>query len=293
MELFVNKNIVEINDSINSFGNKKYEIKAYLQEKFLTDIQDDAIKQDLIERFKNVNYVKARIKDIANELVYYNKDLEKFYDAFLYNQFISEIDTDVLVAALDRAVSNNIKSPEAYRFIKSHFKKLSEKFLLLIQRGGFQANLMNLNEGVMVANSGDSAQFMFISRAILAGFNTSNVDVRSSRYDAIIDYERTLLRVQVKGISSNVISFKDRDRGGQGIDHTHERNRGQIITSEDCDIYVAVDKQCGLCYIIPMYQIDSLPDNEKVSVRVNDLSKYLENWNIIKEVANRLPTRNE
>nr|WP_263327102.1 group I intron-associated PD-(D/E)XK endonuclease [Neobacillus sp. Marseille-Q6967] len=293
MEQFVNENIVEINNRINSFGDIKNEIKAYLQEKFLTDIQDDAIKENLIERFRNVNYIKARIKDIANELVYYNKDLEKFYDAFLYNQFLSEIDTDVLVTALDSAVSDNIESPEAYRFIKSHFKKLSEKFLLLIQRGGFQANLMNLNEGVMVANSGDSSQFMFISRAILAGFNTSNVDVRSSRYDAIIDYEGTLLRVQVKGISSNVISFKDRDRGGQGIDHTHERNRGQIITSEDCDIYVAVDKQCGLCYIIPMFQIDPLPENRKISVRVSDLSEYLENWNIIKEVANRLPTRNE
>ncbi|PAE37556.1 group I intron-associated PD-(D/E)XK endonuclease, partial [Bacillus sp. 7884-1] len=149
------------------------------------------------------------------------------------------------------------------------------------------SNLMNLNEGVTVANEGDSSQFMFVSRAILAGFNSSNVDVRSSRYDTIIDYEDTLLKVQVKGISGDSkIYFKDRPRGGQGIDYTHERNQGKIITTKDCDIYVAVDKQCGLCYIIPMNEIDRLTIKEKENGKnVKELSQYLENWNIIKDVA--------
>lgn len=31
---------------------------------------------------------------------------------------------------------------------------------------------------------------LIISRAILAGFNTSNVDIRSSCYESIIDNER-------------------------------------------------------------------------------------------------------
>ncbi|MCR2114221.1 DNA cytosine methyltransferase, partial [Campylobacter upsaliensis] len=47
-----------------------------------------------------------------------------------------------------------------------------------------------------------------------AGFNASSVDVRSSRYDAIVDYNGTLLRIQIKGITGGLISFKDRDRGG-------------------------------------------------------------------------------
>lgn len=138
----------------------------------------------------------------------------------------------------------------------------------------------------MVANSGDSAQFLFLSRAILAGYNCSNVDVRSSRYDAIIDFQGVLLKVQVKGISDSSILFKDRDRGGQGIDHTHERNRGQIITSEDCDIYVAVDKQSGICYIIPMYIVDEMPEEQKIKpISVDRLQEYCENWNIIRSVV--------
>lgn len=75
-----------------------------------------------------------------------------------------------------------------------------------------------------------------------AGFNASSVDVRSSRYDAIVDYNGTLLRIQIKGITGGLISFKDRDRGGQGIDYKHQSNQGKRITSKDCDIYAAVDK---------------------------------------------------
>lgn len=137
----------------------------------------------------------------------------------------------------------------------------------------------------MTANAGDSAQFLFIARAILAGFNASNVDVRSSRYDAIVDYENILLRIQVKGISSGNISFKDRDRGGQGIDHKHDRNKGKRITGKDCDIYVAVDKQVGICYIVPMSYADTLSDSECINVNLKQLEKYKENWGIIKEVA--------
>jgi hypothetical protein len=140
-----------------------------------------------------------------------------------------------------------------------------------------------------VANEGDSAQFFFVARAMLAGFNCSNVDVRSSRYDAIVDFNSKLIKIQVKGITAGSnISFFDRDRGGQGIDHTHERNRGQRITKDDCDIYVAVDKQVGTCYLIPMTYADSLEENKAKSVKLADVERYLERWQTIIDVANSL-----
>lgn len=48
-----------------------------------------------------------------------------------------------------------------------------------------------------------------LARAILAGYTCSNLDVRSSRYDVVIDYERHLLRVKIKGISGLSIALKD------------------------------------------------------------------------------------
>lgn len=34
---------------------------------------------------------------------------------------------------------------------------------------GFKANLLQINSGIMLSNAGDSAEFLFIARAILAG----------------------------------------------------------------------------------------------------------------------------
>jgi len=137
----------------------------------------------------------------------------------------------------------------------------------------------------MTANAGDSAQFLFLARAILAGFNCSNVDVRPSKYNAVIDFNNILLRIQIKGASGSSISFKDRDRGGQGIDYQHARNRGQRITAEHCDIYAAVDKQVGICYAIPMSYVETIPDNEIIRVSLASLDRFKENWDIIAEVA--------
>ena len=180
--------------------------------------------------------------------------------------------------------SETLKSE--FKFIKVDLKKIIEKSLYIALTNGFTTNINHIESGIMTANAGDSAEFIFVARAILAGFNCSSVDVRSSRYDAIIDVDGTLLRVQIKGISSgNVISFKDRDRGGQGIDHTHESNIGKRITAKDCDIYVAVDKQVGICYIIPIEFADNLSDDECKRVKLQDVEIYKENWNIVKEKA--------
>ena len=174
------------------------------------------------------------------------------------------------------------------KFIEKDLKVLINKSLFVASQGGFSSDLQAINSGLRVANEGDSAQFLFVARAILAGFNCSNVDVRSSRYDAIIDCNGTLLRIQIKGITAgSTISFVDRDRGGQGIDHTHERNRGKRITKKDCDIYVAVDKQVGICYIIPMFFADNLSDEDAKTVKLSDVSEYLENWSIVNLVSEK------
>lgn len=295
MEEYIDDNIQLINSRINDFSNTNpntTEIKNYLQKKFTNEIEEK--QEELIGRFREGNFVRARITDIANEFKYYKKDVEKFFESYLYRQLLEDIEIDEIFEAIEVKVKEKINNDTSYRFISRDFRKLSEKFLYLLKQGGFQANLEGLNAGVMVANSGDSAQFLFLSRAILAGYNCSNVDVRSSRYDAIIDFKGILLKVQVKGMSKGSISFKDRDRGGQGIDHTHDRNRGRIITSDDCDIYVAVDKQSGICYIIPMYIVDEMSEEQKSRpISVDNFQEYRENWNAIRSVVQQNNESNE
>ncbi len=242
-----------------------------------------------IDVLKENDYKKNSIKSIAMKYDLSEAELKRYYQTKFFNDIakavnlddLSKINIDEIEKVLDTETLRN-----EFKFIKTDLKKIIQKSLSIAMTNGFSVNINNIESGVMTANAGDSAEFIFVARAILAGFNCSSVDVRSSRYDAIIDYNDKLLRVQIKGISSgNNISFKDRDRGGQGIDHTHERNIGQRITSKDCDIYVAVDKQVGICYIVPMNWADTLCDDECKNVKLSDVIQYKENWNIIKEMT--------
>ncbi|MCH9739980.1 MAG: hypothetical protein K0U38_03945 [Epsilonproteobacteria bacterium] len=244
--------------------------------------------EKLIQALIDNGYKKSKIKEIADSFGLKKTDLEKFYDRTFFLDIAKEIDlqelSEVNIYKIEESISDEKK--KKFQFIKTKLKHIIEKSLYIAMTNGFPVNINNVESGVMTANAGDSAEFIFVARAILAGFNCSSVDVRSSRYDAIIDYENKLLRVQIKGISTgNSISFKDRDRGGQGIDHTHETNIGQRITAKDCDIYVAVDKQVGICYIIPMNFADGLSDKECKRVKLSDLEFYKENWDMIKQKA--------
>ena len=290
---FVKLNIAKINASISAFkeaNGTEYidvDIKNYLQEKLFNELANAECEKKLLNALRDKNYVKARIEDIANEFVYYKPHLEKYYQSKIYQKVFSKVNIENLAEQnIDKIKEFADVDELEVRFIKKDLNNLLAKCLYLASQGGFTGDLQHTDYGLRVANEGDSAQFFFIARAMLAGFNCSNVDVRSSRYDAIVDVNSKLIRIQVKGITGGTnISFYDRDRGGQGIDHTHERNRGQRITKEDCDIYVAVDKQVGTCYIIPMSYADSLNEEQARNVKISDVEKFLEKWQAIIDFA--------
>lgn len=297
IEKFVKENIEEINKSISNFKESRkreyndVEIKKYLRTKIFDELYVNPNNTEkIIEEFSNIGFKKNKIDYLANKYVYYKNDLLKLIETYTFSLFNNEVlknEEKILSTVINDIFSlvdmNNFQK----NYIKNDFEKIMRKSLFISTKNGFPTNIINIESGVMTANAGDSAQFLFLSRAILAGYNASNVDVRSSRYDTIIDFKGRLLKIQVKGISSDIVSFKDRDRGGQGIDYRHERNRGKRITSKDCDIYVAVDKQIGICYLIPMDIIDTWPDEKIVSVKTSELIEYRENWQIIDKMALR------
>lgn len=285
---FIRENIKDFNTSPNTFKTNRpntTEIKEFLRQRFIRKLQDENFKHRILEEFANQNYKKSSIEIIANKEMLYKNDVELLIQTEIFMQISRQINQTELRNFTLEYIEKLIDNKPMFRFIQNKLSKILQKALFVASIDGFSSNVLHINAGIMTANAGDSAQFLFIARAILAGFNASNVDVRSSRYDAIVDYENTLLRVQIKGISDNKISFKDRDRGGQGIDYTHARNRGKRITSEDCDIFVAVDKQVGICYLIPMSYVDTLSDEEVKAINVENLKDYKENWGIIAQVA--------
>ena len=280
----VNFNLANIANGVALFGSIT-NLKTFLKGYFVVRLNDIQFNQQLVREFRKRSFVKSKIVEIANEFLITKSDLQSFYDDYLQNALISSVDREGFINNSLGFIEKSVQNKHHFGYTKTSLRKILDKQFDFIFSNGFPTNLLNINSGVMTANAGDSAQFLFLARAILAGYNCSNVDVRSSKYDAVVDYNNTLLRIQIKGASGSSISFKDRDRGGQGIDHTHERNRGQRISSGDCDIYVAVDKEVGICYLIPMSFVDSLPVEEITSVNLSRLQNFKENWNIIAEVA--------
>jgi len=292
---YVKLNIAKINEKISNFKEgtefNDVAIKDYLQEKLSLALRDKEFENDLLLELKNESYTKSKIESIANKKILYAKHLEKFYDKKVFQNIFSKLDLNLLAQFNINEIENNeaIEKQE-FKFIKSELKHLISKCLYIASQRGFTGDMQDTNYGVRVSNEGDSAQFFFIARAMLAGFNCSNVDVRTSSYDAIVDVDSKLVRVQVKGITEgNTISFFTRARGGQGNDHTHERNKPKRITGKDCDVYAAVDKQVGTCYLIPMSFADLIKDDEDAKkLKLKDVSNFLENWNVISQVAKTL-----
>lgn len=288
--LYVSDNIEAINTKISDFKKNNatqavyddIDIKEYLKNKLAEELP--TVKNAMLARFAGYGFQKNKISDVANEFVFYKKDIENIFVSLVFEELQNDYGDAMCNGVTSGILDNSTLSDEKKRFLKKDLSEVVRKSTYMITKNGFQVNLNNINSGVMTANAGDSAQFLFVSRAILAGYNCSNVDVRSSRYDAVIDYKGMIFKVQVKGISGSTVSFKDRDRGGRGIDTHNDRNIGKRITSDDCDIYVAVDKQVGLCYIIPMVDIDAWDDDTIKSVNVKQLEQYLENWNEIERL---------
>ena len=320
LEDFVQDNIVDYNNKPSDFSAKKLkaefnrhfgreeeaeytdsEIGVYLAERMRKLLADPVRKNALDGQLNALTGTKANIDTglmtIANTEIVAISDLRNYYQSLIMKriQVTYEVDANFRSDVFGRiltyntyATTINQSTQNQIDYIKNDLKCSVEKALYLALANGFTNKRIDISTGTKMANEGDSAQFLFLARAVLAGYTCSNVDVRSSRYDAVIDYNGHLLRVQIKGISGTSIALKDRDRGGAGIDPSARRNQGRYISSEETDLYVAVDKQFGICYIIPTIDIDAWVAIGTKTVAISRLDDYKENWEKISETANRL-----
>lgn len=318
LDLFVRDNLNEFNKNSKPFEyntiSKNWpeqfgpanisasEIRKYLNDNYKKLVQDEdnrcSFEASLKEmKAKTKRDAKNELLDIADRYVLNIKDVENHYTSMIKAVIIKGFESnrsswqkDFLNRLLQYANKISVEEnrlPEKY--IKNELTKAFSQSMYWMLNMGFSQNLTHEIKGQEVANAGDSAQFIFVGRAILAGFNCSNVDVRSSSYDAIISRPNSagngsfLKTVQIKGIiPGNDLSLKKRPRGGSGSDSTSGRNVSRFLSSNDADLLSAVDKQFGTCYIIPMTVVD-----EKVSSKIDKISwfeledKYKENWGII------------
>ena len=316
IELFINDNIDEFNRNSKSFEYNKIikeyknngfddiypitatEIRKKLNENYQIIIDDSTRKGALENDLKQMTATtlkdgKEEMIAIAKAYVVNIKHVENHYKSMIRKAVIEGFENDRedwedktvnLLKAYADSISINASGLPG-KFINKDYRTSISQVEYLLLNTGFCQNLTNEVKGQDVANQGDSAQFIFVGRAILAGFNCSNVDVRSSSYDAIISRPNSngkaasLKTVQIKGITTkSQLSLRKRARGGSGSQQ-EGRNRSVPLSPDDADLLVAVDKQFGTCYIIPMSEVESKIINGEENISWAELeANYKEKW---------------
>lgn len=308
IKIFSGKNIKTVfGEEYKNIGITSTEILIRLAENFSIYVNNEENKKFLIETIKSFSQgskdqFEREIIKFSNKNFFYKKDVENYYKKHIFevisNKFLSKNKSKKLYSTeiadkifQDFSISGNEKT-----IMYKDILELINSYLLLSFNNGFSQNVYFNEPGLKNANEGDAAQFLFVSRAILAGFNCSNVDLRSSKYDAVIDYDGVILRVQVKGRKneSDNIALNGRPRGGEGNDTHSSKNKAQFIRKKDCDIYVNIVKKTGICYIIPTFETEKYVINAIKNGKKNadfpkkEAEKYRENWEVLFEVAKKI-----
>lgn len=142
-------------------------------------------------------------------------------------------------------------------------------------------NVTGIDSGIFRTINGNSDEMIAVGRCMKAGFPCSRVDTTNGRYDAIVDVNGTrLLRIQIKGTSTNSLSLSGGGRSGQQIDRS-VKQRTYKYTKEHCDLILGIDGRTGECYIIPIEATIGWGTSKSLS----KLKEYRENWEILKQIA--------
>lgn len=159
--------------------------------------------------------------------------------------------------------------------------------------------------GTFRSLNGAADESIFQGRASKAGFFCFFKVWRDMPYDAVLDYNGILYRVEVKGSSNKKF---DLTRGGRsGVQIKADTSKKRPINREDCDFVVSVDSDNGDCYIIPTDVVEiageisiqtqtakaikktgNAPNSIGLSLSSNNISVFHEKWKLMMPEINFL-----
>lgn len=142
-----------------------------------------------------------------------------------------------------------------------------------------QYNPAKLNDGSWRSLRGYAAESLVIGEALLRGYNLFFKAWRDSPYDAVLDHNGNLFRIEIKGSSSGKFSATGGGRSGKQISRDVE-SREHIISPDDCEIAIALDTKpdsTNSCYLVPS-EVLTIIDSKAPALSM--LSLYKNKWGI-------------
>lgn len=138
-------------------------------------------------------------------------------------------------------------------------------------------NIVQMPSGNFRSILGYAGESLAIGRALVCGYNLFFKAWRDAKYDAVLDANGVLFRLEIKQTSGNTsLSTSSGGRTGQQIDRTAGSREAPLSTS-DCDFILGVQSLNGTCWIIPVEIVEIL--NRK-SLTFQFLPYFEEKWEI-------------
>ena len=142
-------------------------------------------------------------------------------------------------------------------------------------------NLANLDVGSYRSVLGYAGESIAIGRALVCGYNLFFKAWRDAKYDAVLDSNNNLFRVEIKQTSGDSsLTLTSGARGGKQIKDEVKKgdeSREKVLSTDDCDFVIGVQSLRGNCWIIPVELLEILG---KKSITISQLSIFDEKWKV-------------
>lgn len=141
-------------------------------------------------------------------------------------------------------------------------------------------NLAGLPEGQVRSILGYAGESLVIGRALACGFNLFFKAWRDSKYDAVLDANGALFRIEIKQSGDgSQLSCTSGGRSGAQISREAE-SREIVLSPEESDFLIGVHTFSGKCWIVPTEVIFF---RDRSTNPTWSLSDYEEKWSIFSE----------
>ena len=140
-------------------------------------------------------------------------------------------------------------------------------------------NLTEIPQGSFRSIAGYAGESLVIGRALLCGYNLFFKAWRDAKYDAVLDSNGTLFRIEIKQTTGDKeFSVTSGGRTGKQIDKSEGMSRESVLSTGDCDFVIATQSMNAECWIVPVEVIEILG---RKTLTINSfLSQFKERWGI-------------
>lgn len=137
-------------------------------------------------------------------------------------------------------------------------------------------NLLGVGDGNYRSILGYAGESLAIGRALVCGYNLFFKAWRDAKYDAVLDSNGTLFRIEIKQTSGDSLSVTSGGRAGEQISRS-VASRQRILSTEECDFVIGVQSMNGQCWIIPVELIEII---DRQTLNSTLLIDFYEKWGV-------------